>query len=373
MRLHDRYLFRELITPLAFCLGAFLILGISLFFEQQINTIHERKLTGLETVEYCAAGLPEFFVLILPILLLLALLYALTHHARHNEITALRAAGVSLWRLCAPYFVAGLIATGLSFVINEVTVPACNQWAQDILNRHVKKDADPKETPKGLTGIYNKRENRSWKFVHFDEHTTLMQNPTVSWTLSDGSWRAVCSDTAFYTNNVWTFFNAQMYAQAGAHGDLKKSGSVTNVLAMPEFDESPQQIGLLLKFADSQTLRASGNTEIPLKVLWELMQNKANLRADDINAVQTKFYGRFALPFTCFVVVLMAIPFGAASGRRNLFFGVAGSIFIGFAYFVLQRVSLALGINGQLPGWLAAWLPNMLFAVTGFVLTLRVR
>ena len=69
----------------------------------------------------------------------------------------------------------------------------------------------------------------------------------------------------------------------------------------------------------------------------------------------------------------MAIPFGAQSGRRNLFFGVAGSIFICFAYFVLQQVSLAFGMNGQLPGWLAAWLPNLIFAAVGTVLTLRAR
>jgi lipopolysaccharide export system permease protein len=73
------------------------------------------------------------------------------------------------------------------------------------------------------------------------------------------------------------------------------------------------------------------------------------------------------------VVVLIAIPFGAASGRRNLFVGVAGSIFICFAYFVIQQVSLALGSAGHLPAWLAAWLPNMIFGTTGLVLTARVR
>jgi lipopolysaccharide export LptBFGC system permease protein LptF len=73
--------------------------------------------------------------------------------------------------------------------------------------------------------------------------------------------------------------------------------------------------------------------------------------------------------------VLIAIPFGAASGRRNLFFGVAGSIFICFSYFVIQSVCLALGSapNGHLPAWLAAWLPNIFFGVTGLVLTARVR
>jgi lipopolysaccharide export system permease protein len=73
------------------------------------------------------------------------------------------------------------------------------------------------------------------------------------------------------------------------------------------------------------------------------------------------------------VVVLIAIPFGAASGRRNLFFGVAGSIFICFAYFVIQQVSLALGAGGHLPAWLAAWLPNLFFAGLGLGLTARVR
>ena len=111
MRLHDRYLFRELITPLAFCLGAFLVVGVSLFFKEELNTIQEHKLNLLETAAYCATSLPEFFVVVLPILLLLSMLYALTHHARHNELTALRAAGVSLWRLCAPYFVTGLVAS----------------------------------------------------------------------------------------------------------------------------------------------------------------------------------------------------------------------------------------------------------------------
>jgi lipopolysaccharide export system permease protein len=111
MRLHDRYLFRELLTPLAVCLGGFVVFWVSLFFFKQTDTVQEKQLTLLESAEYCVASLPEFFVLVLPILLLLALLYALTHHARYNEITALRAAGVGLWRLCAPYFFVGLLAT----------------------------------------------------------------------------------------------------------------------------------------------------------------------------------------------------------------------------------------------------------------------
>jgi lipopolysaccharide export system permease protein len=371
MRLHDRYLFRELLTPLAVCLGGFLIFWVFVFFFRELDKIEENQLNLLETAEYCAASLPEFFVMLLPILLLLALLYALTHHARHNEITALRAAGVSLWRVCAPYFVVGLAATGIYFATNEIAVPRGNRWADEILNRHAKKETAPKNN--ALKGFRNARANRGWTFTDYDPRTTQMLNPTVEWTQPDGSWHTLQAARAVRTNGVWTFFDVQYQTrQAGPHAMPVRMPS-TNVLTIPTFDETPEKIRLLLKFGDTHALHGSSTADIPLAELWELLQSKAGLSAEDEHAWETKFHGRIAAPWTCFVVVLMAIPFGAQTGRRNLFFGVAGSIFICFAYFVLQKISLAFGMNGHLSGWLAAWLPNFIFAAAGIFLTWRAR
>jgi len=373
MRLHDRYLFRELLAPLAYCLGGFLVFWISFFFFKEMETIQEKKLSLLDTAEYCAASLPEFFVLVLPILLLLALLYALTQHARHNEITALRAAGVGLWRLCAPYFTVGLAATGIYFALNEIVVPRCARWSDEILSRHVKAEISPKNRTQFTQGGFrNRRAHRVWEFTAYDAGSTTMINPNVTWTLPDGSWRVLQAGRAVRTNGVWTFFDAQLFTQAGPRGNLVPTAS-TNVLAWPEFDETPESILLQLKFAGSQAWLGSRGADIPLAELWEFLRNNPELPAEKLAALQTKFHARLAAPWTCLVVVLMAIPFGAQSGRRNLFFGVAGSIFICFAYFVLQQVSLAFGMNGHLPGWLAAWLPNFIFAGVGIVLTLRTR
>jgi lipopolysaccharide export LptBFGC system permease protein LptF len=198
-----------------------------------------------------------------------------------------------------------------------------------------------------------------------------MQTPIVEWTQPDHSWHMLWADHAVRANGVWTFFDVQLYQESGPHSAPTPTGA-TNILAMPEFDETPERIRLLLEFAATKTL-GSGNPDIPLAELWEFQESNPGLSAEDAHALATKFYGRLAAPWTCLVVVLVAIPFGAPAGRRNLFFGVAGSIFIGFAYFILQRVSLALGVNGQLPGWLAAWLPNLLFAGAGILLTWRVR
>jgi lipopolysaccharide export system permease protein len=373
MRLHDRYLFRELLTPLAGCLGGFLVFWISYFFFTKTEEMREAGLHLFETLEYAAASLPEFFVLVLPFLLLLALLYALTHHARYNEITALRAAGVGLWRLCAPYFAVGLLAGGIYFALNELVVPRCADWSEEILHRHgLKPRSAATQTRFANVGFRNVRARHIWQIGEYDSTTATMINPNVTWTLPDGSWQALQARRADYTNGVWTFLDAQMFIQAGPRGNLVPSFS-TNSLALPEFDETPGQILLQIKFSDAQGLLASHSADVPLSELWPYLRQNPDLPAKEAAKLLTKFYGRLAAPWTCLVVVLIAIPFGAQSGRRNLFFGVAGSIFICFAYFVLQQVGLAFGLNGYLPGWLAAWLPNLIFAAAGIVLTMRVR
>src|ERR1039457_5388463 len=96
MRLLDRYLLRELLVPLGYCLCGFLIFWITSDLFVTLGDFQGKGLLVRDIVEYYLVILPEFLTLVLPIALLLALLYALTNHARHQEITAIRAAGVSL-------------------------------------------------------------------------------------------------------------------------------------------------------------------------------------------------------------------------------------------------------------------------------------
>ena len=369
VRLFDRYLLRELLTPLAYCLGGFLVFWISFSLFSRLDDLQEAKLHLLDVIELCVAWTPECLVTVLPIGLLLALLYALTHHARHNEITAMRAAGVSLWRLCVPYIFVGFVASVALFALNEIGVPRSTEWADRILNRYVHKADNAQNQFHGFT---NARANRVWLFGEYYPQTTTMSGPVVvNWTLPDGSIRTLRAGQALYTNGMWMFFKVTEFEQAD-----EKAQPIyllyTNVLTMPHFDETPAEIENEIQMSEYENLH-SRKLNVPLSVLWEYLQQHPSLPRAKAAEWWTKFYGRLAQPWTCLVVVLIAIPFGVASGRRNLFVGVAGSVFICFTFFVLQQVGLALGTGGYLPPWLAAWLPNMAFAVTGLLLTARVR
>jgi lipopolysaccharide export system permease protein len=369
MRLLDRYLFRELLTRLAFCLGALLIFWISYDLFTGLEELQERKLHALEILGYTLATTPEFLVMVLPIALLLALLWALTDHARANEITAMRAAGISLWRICLPHFVVGFTAGVALFALNEFLVPRSSDWANQVLTRYVKKPGDA-QTQKAFQGFASV--NRQWQFSEYRVATAEMVHPIVLWKLPDGSIQQLHADRAAWTNRVWTFFNVAGYSQADVDAPLVPSFQ-TNVLAMPEFDETPSQIKSEIKISGFLNLGIVRKADIPLKDILGYLRLHPNPPRSISDKLLTELHGRLAAPWTCFVVVLIAIPFGVASGRRNLFVGVAGSIFICIAYFVVQKISLALGSFGDLPGWLAAWLPNLIFGATGLFLMSRVR
>ncbi len=372
MRLLDRYLFRELITPLMFCLGGFLIFWISFDLFNELNELQDRKLHLLDVLEYAVAMMPQVLVTLLPVILLLALLHALTQHARYNEITAMRAAGLSLWRICTPHFIIGAI-TGLAlFATSEFLVPRSADWANHILSRYVQKPGDLTTQEVNLNFPFkNPLADRTWVIGEYHVSTGEMIRPEVTWTLPDGSSRYLVARRAVFTNHIWTFYGVIEHIQTNSSAPITPLLR-TNELAKPEFDETPRLFRNEIKIKNYKTLGIS-TEDLPLSDILSYLKLHPRLSRADSGWLLTQLNERLAAPFTCLVVVLIAIPFGAASGRRNLFVGVAGSIFICFGFIVAQKFGIALGTSGRVPAWLAAWLPNLIFAGTGLALTLRTR
>jgi lipopolysaccharide export system permease protein len=372
MRLLDRYLLRELLVPLAYCLCGFITFWVFFDLFTELNNFQSKKLHFGDIVEYYFVTLPEILVLIVPIALLLALLYALTNHARHHEITAIRAAGISLWRLCLPYFGVGVIASLGLFALNEFVVPDGTSAAEEILARRTKtKGALPSNMIRDLA-FKNARDDRTWKIGLYNVETGEMVRPLVIWTLSDGSSRWLSAERGFRRHGIWNFYHVSEYADSPETDSTLAPILQTNVLAMPAFTETPDQIKSEIKLAGA-SFRSAKKADIPLIEIRNYLRFHPTPLPADRAWLFTKLHGRLAAPWTCVVVVLMAIPFGAASGRRNVFVGVASSIVIVFVFFVVQQFGLAAGSAGWVAPWLGAWFPNLSFGVAGLALTARVR
>jgi lipopolysaccharide export system permease protein len=376
MRLLDRYLLRELLIPFSYCLSGFLIFWISFDVFAQLSDFQKQRLRPSEVAEYYLMRTPDTLVQVLPIAFLLALLYALTNHARHHELTAIRAAGVSLLRLSMPYLALGFLLSLGVFAINELWAPQSMEAADEIRNRHQVNRSDTRQKdwePK--VGFYHSqdgdKDRRWWMVESYNLVTGDMIGPHVTWLPSDGPRLEIFAKSAAYVDHVWTFTNVNVRVYSNAPGALPEQ-SLRESLLMPVFVETPEQFISQIKINKLDDFKSVRKAQLSVQEILEyerLQPGDTGKRA----MLDTKLHGRLAAPWTCFIVVLIALPFGAASGRRNVVVGVASSILICFTYFVLLQLALALGTGGYVLPWIAAWSPNAFFALVGLIMTWRVR
>lgn len=370
MRLLDRFLLRELAIPLAYCLAGFLMFWISFDLFTALDDFQRDHLLARDIAEYYWIRTPELLVVVLPIALLLAMLYALANHSRHHEITAMRSAGISLWRICVPYFAVGAAFSALDFYLNEQLAPSVSDRIERLLKSRTPTNVDPQIVQN--LNFRNAKDNRIWNIGAFNPATGELSNPQIEWRFRDGSRRTLIARAGLHTNGAWQFAHVQIlsYPPPGATNDI--AFIRTNQITVREWTETPGDIRLQIRFSKLNAVRASKRPQLSLNEIAYL-KSHLELNPRDAAILETQRQGRLAQPWTCLVVALIAIPFGAASGRRNVFIGVALSIFLCFGYFILQRFGLALGSGGFINPAIGAWLPNALFTTAGLWLTHRVK
>lgn len=371
MRLLDRYLIRELIVPLFLCLSGFLVLWISQDILNEMERFREAELTAPDLVEYYLYRLPEELPRILPIALLLALLYSLTNHARHNELVAIRCAGISLWRISIPFYCLGVLLSGSLFLITDFLLTDTQAALDRVLTRRLPDQENSRSELALKFNFQNSSADRVWEAASFDKRNYLLDKPILKWGLGGGESRTITAKTAYWTNNVWRFEGVTHWHKKAI--DDTPPTQIAPFLEFPAFNETPKIFLNDLRFKSFDVKKLIKKSRFSLKEILLYLEYKGSLEDAEADMVHTQLHARLAAPWTCLVVVMIAIPFASLSGKRNVFVGVASSIVFCFSYFVLQRIGLALGTNGTLPPWLGAWSPNILFASLGFTLTWKVR
>jgi lipopolysaccharide export system permease protein len=372
MRLLDRYLLRELCIPLIYCLAGFFIFWISFDLFDSIDEFQSAKLTFVEVIQYYLIKAPDLLSTTTPIALLLALLYTLSNHGRHNEIIAIRAAGLSLARISVPYLVIGALLSAALFLLNETVVPDASEKAERLKNKH-QSVASGKKDWQYRVNFRNAREDRIWNIAAFNTKTYEMVEPHVEWRFPDGSRKQIIAKNAIRTNDMWVFNNVELFSYPPKVDFEKDVFPIrTNQFSMAELTEEPSNIKAQIRFSKLNPFDATKRPQFALKEISYLLSH-LEMNPLDRAMLKTQYQMRLAQPWTCFVVSLIALPFGARSNsRRNVFVGVASSIAICFIYFVLLRFSSALGTGAFIPAWLAAWTPNVLFAAIGLWLTWKI-
>ncbi|MFQ3169806.1 MAG: lipopolysaccharide export system permease protein [Limisphaerales bacterium] len=363
MRLLDRYLIREWLIPFIICLAGFMILWIAF---DLINGLDEfAGLGAAEIARFYWVTLPGNFFFVVPVALLLSLMYAINQHSRHHEFIAIRNAGVGMFRMSAPYLLVGVLLSAGLYWSNERWLPSGLREGEIIKGGQ----ATGEENPLGRGWIanvnfHNDEANRDWQIPAFNPATGEMsgvdKNPIIiSWKWNDDQpKREIMAVKGRWENGGWTFYQVKDYMPTEGFPEVHPI-TLHQTLRLEEIDETPMQIEGELKIKPLFDKRAHKRWSVSLAEIDGYRRIHPDIAPEKKAILSAQYQARLAEPLTCLIVVLIAIPFAAPSGRRNAAVGVAAGIIACLAFFMVQQFAMAVG--GQLSPHFAAWTPHALF------------
>jgi len=359
MRSLTRYILNEFLKPFLLGICAFVsLLIISELFYQLHNWI-DLGTRFLVCVEYLLWRTPEWLVQTFPVAVLLATLFSLGKLARYNELTAMKASGISLSRILSPLLILCLLLVMGSLLLSEVVVPYANQKVDYVYNvkvKHRKIRSYQQQDNLVIAG----EEGRMYTIKFLDGEKKLMQGVSVDqFNKKSILINQIYAREALWKNTYWIFYDGVFRQFDPDQGrTIREEKFKERIFRLPE---------RLDHFLHKQ--KRPGEMGY-----FELRDYIAKLRKNGIPAIQQKvaLHSKLSFPFSCFIIMLVGIPFALQTSRSGKVWGFALSLFICFFYWQMFSVGKAIGENRILSPVLSAWFANIIFGILGLALISKV-
>ncbi|HVF72204.1 MAG TPA: LptF/LptG family permease [Chthoniobacterales bacterium] len=357
MRLLDRYVLRHFLQTYLYCIAAFVSIWFIFDVSDNISAFLDQRISRTLILKYYLTQVPQILVIILPVALLLAFLFSLGRMSRSNEIVSMLTAGVSLPRLLAPLLLAGLLTTGLSTLLNYALAPH-----GEFARKKLLEDPQSHRQRMGVTAqiFRNRTDNRTWFIQRFQPGENMFNSVhIVQQDENDNVVTSYIATRALYHPEKHAWDLQQMrtvhYDQAG---NITEIIPYTESLMITDWSETPFRLG-------SANVRAE---HLSVPELRDYLQFNSDFPATLLAPFATNLQHRFALPWTCAVVALIASSLGVGYSRRGIFSSVAAATLLVFAMNFVIHLFLALGEGARISSAAAAWTPNIIFGAVGLIL-----
>jgi len=369
----DEYVMGSFLRNFALVLTSLIILFIIFTFFELIGDILRYRTPLVVVGDYLLNLVPFILNQVLPICSLVAVLVTFGALNRNSELTAMKATGISLYRIAAPMLVVATILSGLLFIFDETYLPAANRRQEALLSEIKGKPAQTFLRPdrkwmSGQTGssasgqtTANNEPTRIFYYQFFDSGRNDFANLTV-FEFQPGTFnltRRIFAQSARWDDNLngWVFENGW---QRTFQGESTASYQPFAISTFPEIHEQPSYF----KKEDRQSEQMS-YSELATYI------NDLKQSGFDTMRLRVQLNRKMAYPIMTLVLAILAIPFSLFAGKRGGIAGVGTAIGVAICYWVIAGIFENLGDVNSLPAILAAWSPDLLFAIAGTYLLLR--
>jgi LPS export ABC transporter permease LptG len=354
----DRYLVREFLVFMGIGLAVAAALFVVIDLLQTLDRYLRVKPPLIFIVEHFIYRLPAALHDGLPVVMLVATIFLFLALSRYHELTAMKAAGISLYRVSAPILLMGLSVAVSAGLFQELFLPRLNELGEEVDRVKIRGQL-PRHLQLRQRLWLRSADTRFFRVELLNPGTNDMYGVTVL--ELDKQFRLVSRlDTrrAHWTPGGWELTDGAIREVVGANNVETIPFTATSLVMQEHIEEFTR----IQKPVTSMSY-------------WELLDYVTKLEAAgfQVKKYLVELYSKLSFPLVNLVMVLVAIPFALQSPRGGRLFGIGLAIGIMAGYLVVHYVALAFARADLLPPLLAAWTANVIFLGIGTSLFLRAR
>lgn len=360
----DRYISKQFLTSFAFGLLAFLLIFIIIDMMEKLDDFIDANVPTPIVVKYYIVFSPEILKLMTPVAVLLAALFVTGRLSGQNELAAMKASGISLYRYMAPFLIITTVICGLSIYFNGWVVPYANQkrlYIERTYLHHNPKQLyrfnlffqvnpstivlvnyyDTQRKIASKTSIIELQKNHLTKIVRrYDAQT-------MEWIETEQS-----------KHGTWVLRKVvqQDFLPSGVHYSVVDSLNIGD-LSLTPYDIEKKQLT---------------PDEMDLEDLREFIANQERI-GQDVARWLVEYHFKIAFPFASIIMILFGVPFASSRPRTGAALGFGIAVAVTFTYLGFMKASQVFGYNGDLNPIVTAWLANCIFLVAGIINLIRVQ
>jgi LPS export ABC transporter permease LptF/LPS export ABC transporter permease LptG len=382
MLILDSYVLRRFVGLLGLILSSFLVLSLVFTFFELLSDIIRNKISPMTVGAYLLNQIPSMLYLVTPLSVLLAVLVGFGLMQKSNEITAMKATGVSIYRTLVPILGIAAVLAGSLFLLDQSYLPYANKRVETLRNAIKGKPAQTYLRPsKWIFGESNPGESnpgesnpaerslaargqdvRRIYYYDFYEPERNEFGGFSSFELNPHSFeitRRISAGRAHWEENLqkWVFEKGW---ERSFDGDTVHEFRQFEVSTFPEINEPPGY------FKKEVRQYSEMNYEELRNYIHDLQQ-----RGFDVVRLRVQLQKKVAFPLITLVMAILALPFALSAGRRGALTGVAVALLIAVGYYVTAGLFETLGNVSQLPPLVAAWMPDVIFGLAGGYMILK--
>jgi len=351
MKILDRYIFREYFSTLGFAIIAFVSLFILVDLIEKVDDFLDKNVEVGLIAKYYLYFIPEIIKLIVPISTLLAALFVTGKLAKQTELTAMKAGGISLYRLLLPFFLVGSIIGAIDFYLSGWVVPETSKFKQQFDATYLGKTKWKSSAFSNIDILENP--NRIVRIGYFNKDSYTCQNVSLqNYEKSKMLWRIDAAKMIYDTSLTrWVFYKAyyrNFQSDKERFHYAAKIDTVELIFSAKELEENNAALD-----------------QMPLDEHWNYIEARRRAGFSNVDEALVKYHIKISFPIACLIVILIGVPLSAEKKRSGIALEAGISLLIGFVYIILQKTFSTLGYKGAIEPVLSAWIPNFLFLAIG--------